>query len=221
MFFIKEDEKMNIILCGMMGVGKTSVGIKIAELTGRCWYDTDDLIVVKHGKIMDIFEFYGEEYFRNLETQTIKEISKEDNLVVSTGGGAVLRKENVSILKKNSSKIVYLRANADTLMKRVSPEDNTRPLLAKNSEESMRNRLEQLLAARSDIYSRVADYVVDTDGKTIEEVANEILVNVPGSVFKKASENAAEAAAPAPDNAAEAAAPAPENAGEAEPRNDR
>lgn len=221
MFFIKEDEKMNIILCGMMGVGKTSVGIKIAELTGRCWYDTDDLIVVKHGKIMDIFEFYGEEYFRNLETQTIKEISKEDNLVVSTGGGAVLRKENVSILKKNSSKIVYLRANADTLMKRVSPEDNTRPLLAKNSEESMRNRLEQLLAARSDIYSRVADYVVDTDGKTIEEVANEILVNVPGSVFKKAPDNAAEAAMPAPDNTAEAAAPAPENAGEAEPRNDR
>lgn len=210
MFFIKEDEKMNIILCGMMGVGKTSVGIKIAELTGRCWYDTDDLIVVKHGKIMDIFEFYGEEYFRNLETQTIKEISKEDNLVVSTGGGAVLRKANVSILKKNSSKIVYLRANADTLMKRVSPEDNTRPLLAKNSEEGMRNRLEQLLAARSDIYSRVADYVVDTDGKTIEEVANEILVNVPGSFFKNASENEAETAAPALENTVEA-----------EPQNDR
>ena len=66
---------MNLILCGMMGSGKTTVSIKIAEITGMCLCDTDSVIMRKYGKISDIFEKYGEPYFRSLETETVKELS--------------------------------------------------------------------------------------------------------------------------------------------------
>ena len=82
---------MNVVLCGMMGAGKTTVGIQIAELTGRRWYDTDGVIVDKYGKISDIFEYYGEAHFRKLETEIVKQFSTQDNLVISTGGGLVLK----------------------------------------------------------------------------------------------------------------------------------
>ena len=88
---------MNIVLCGMMGSGKTTVGIRISELTGMRWYDTDDLIVDKYGRIAEIFEYYGEERFRKLETETVHRIAGEDNCVISTGGGCVLRPENSAV----------------------------------------------------------------------------------------------------------------------------
>ncbi len=165
----------NIVLCGMMGVGKTSVGRKIAELTRRCFYDTDDLIVNKHGKIGDIFEYYGENYFRNIETQIISEIAQRQQLVISTGGGAVLRSENVKILKDNGCILVHLSATVETIFNRVLPESGVRPLLANRSKESMRNRINTLLNERAVIYEHVADYVVSTDGKSVEEVAKEII----------------------------------------------
>lgn len=169
---------MNIVLCGMMGVGKSSVGIEIARMSGRRWLDTDDVITEKHGKISDIFEFYGEEYFRNIETKTIKEISGEDNLVISTGGGAVLREENVNLLKSSTCVIVYLKAETNTLLKRISPEDESRPLLSKHSEGAMRERIEELMASRASVYEGVADFVVSTDGKSVKEVAAEVLALV-------------------------------------------
>ena len=85
---------MNIVLCGMMGVGKSSVGIRIAERTGRMWYDTDVVITDRYGRISDIFEFYGEAHFRSLETEIVRELSERDDLVISTGGGLVLKPEN-------------------------------------------------------------------------------------------------------------------------------
>lgn len=89
---------MNLILCGMMGAGKTTVGVKIAEATGRRWYDTDQMIVDRYGDISDIFEYYGEEYFRKLESGIVKELSEKDNLIISTGGGLVLKRENNELL---------------------------------------------------------------------------------------------------------------------------
>ena len=163
---------MNLILCGMMGAGKTTIGIKIAELTGRRWYDTDGLIVDKHGKISDIFEYYGEAHFRKLETEIVKDLAKKDGLVISTGGGLVLKKENNEVLQKNG-KIVFLRATLDTLSTRLKV-DGERPLL-QTSTENIRDRLARLLAERSPIYEHVADYIVDVDGKTPEEIAKEIV----------------------------------------------
>ncbi len=163
---------MNLILCGMMGAGKTTIGIKIAESTGRRWYDTDGLIVDKYGKISDIFEYYGEAHFRKLETEVVKDLSKQDDLIISTGGGLVLKKENNELLQKNG-KIIFLRATLDTLAKRLNV-DGDRPLL-QTSTESIRERLARLMTERLPIYEHVADYIVDVDGKTPEDIAQEIV----------------------------------------------
>ncbi|MBQ8323444.1 MAG: shikimate kinase [Clostridia bacterium] len=164
---------MNLVLCGMMGAGKTTIGIKIAELTGRRWYDTDGVIVDKHGKISDIFEYYGEAHFRKLETEVIKELSKMDNLIISTGGGLVLKSENNVLLKENG-KIVFLRASFETLSKRLIV-DGTRPLL-QSSTENIGDRLARLMKERTPVYEHVADYIVDVDNKTPEEIAKEIVM---------------------------------------------
>ena len=166
---------MNLILCGMMGAGKTTIGIKIAELTGRRWYDTDGLITDKHGKISDIFEYYGEAHFRKLETEIVKDLSQKDDLVISTGGGLVLKKENNALLQENG-KIVFLRATLETLAKRLKV-NGERPLL-QTSTENLRDRLARLLKERAPVYEHVADYVVDVDDKTPEDIAKEIVALV-------------------------------------------
>lgn len=163
---------MNVILCGMMGSGKTTIGVKIAEKTGRRWYDTDGVIVDRYGKISDIFEYYGEEYFRKIETEVVKELSVQNDLIISTGGGLVLKEENTELLKKNG-KIVFLRAKKETLAGRLKV-DGTRPLLQAKT-ESILERLDKLLQERSPIYERVADFTVDVDGKMPNEIAEEII----------------------------------------------
>ncbi len=163
---------MNVVLCGMMGSGKTTIGIKIAEITGRRWYDTDGVIADKYGKISDIFEYYGEAHFRKLETEIIRDLAQKDDLVISTGGGLVLKAEN-NVLLKERGKIVFLRASLDTLARRLKV-DGTRPLL-QTSTESIRDRLEKLMTERSPIYESVADAVVDVDGKSPQEIAEEII----------------------------------------------
>lgn len=166
---------MNIVLCGMMGAGKTTVGIKIAELTGKRWYDTDGVIVDRYGKISDIFEYYGEAHFRKLETEIVKELSEKDDLVISTGGGLVLKNENNALLKEKGQ-IIFLRASLETLTKRLHV-DGTRPLL-QTSTETLQSRLERLLSERTPVYEHVADFIVDVDEKTAEENAREIIALV-------------------------------------------
>ena len=168
---------MNIVLCGMMGVGKSSVGIRVAEKTGRMWYDTDVVITDRHGRISDIFEFYGEAHFRALETEIVRELSARDGLVISTGGGLVLKPENNELLKKNG-KIFFLRATFETLLKRVRA-DETRPLL-KNTGKTAET-LGKLLKERTPVYEHVADYIIDTDGRTVQEIADEIVALADGA----------------------------------------
>lgn len=133
--------------------------------------DTDELIVDKYGKISDIFAEYGEEYFRSLETQTVRALSRQDGLVISTGGGLVLRAENVEALREGG-KIVLLRACVDTLVTRLQS-DTERPLL--HGATSLQERLENILRDRAPIYESVADFVVDVDGRTPEEISEKIV----------------------------------------------
>lgn len=163
---------MNIALCGMMGVGKTSVGIEVARMLNRQWYDTDMIITDRYGKISDLFEYYGEEHFRRLETQVTNELCAMDNLVISTGGGLVLRLEN-SVALRNKGVIVFLRARAETLMERVTANES-RPLLRENMEE----RIRELVKKRYPVYEGTADVIVDTDGKSVKEVAEELVAKV-------------------------------------------
>ena len=162
---------MNLILCGMMGCGKSTVGSCLAKSTEREYFDTDAVIVQRHGKIADIFERFGETYFRALETQTVKELVQKNGLVISTGGGLVLKQENVDLLKYNG-KIVFLRAKVDTLLKRLQA-DKERPLLQNATD--LRKRLEGLLSERTEHYEKAADLIVDVDGKTPQEIVDEII----------------------------------------------
>lgn len=166
---------MNIVLCGMMGAGKTTVGIQLALLSDRCWMDTDNLIAKDYGEIATIFERYGEEYFRKLETKTVEELVQEENLVVSVGGGLVLNEKNVALLKENG-KIFYLRASVETLTERLKA-DTTRPLLQTNG-ESLTDKLTKILEERAPIYERVADFTIDVDGKAPGQIALEIIMQM-------------------------------------------
>ena len=166
---------MNLVLCGMMGAGKTSVGVKIAELTGLRWYDTDRMIEHRHGKISDIFEYYGEAYFRKLETELVKELAVRDGLVISTGGGLVLKLENNELLQEKG-KIVFLRAELDTLEKRLRIDDS-RPLLHGDA-SPVYQKLEKLLKERTPVYESAADYSVSVEGKTVEQLAREVIALV-------------------------------------------
>lgn len=165
---------MNVILCGMMGSGKTTVSYALAKLLGFKRVDTDECIVNRYGKIADIFARQGEEYFREAETQITEELSQEDRLVISTGGGLVLKEKNVELLRENGV-IVYLRASIPTLVERLS-KDEDRPLL--KTEEGLEKRLIALMKVRGPIYERAASFAVDVDDKTPEEIANEIIGHV-------------------------------------------
>ncbi len=165
---------MNIILCGMMGCGKTTVGVCLAKKMNREYVDTDAVIVERFGSIADIFERYGEGYFRDLETEVVKELGCENDLVIATGGGLVLRQENVKLLKANG-KIVFLQASVDTLVERLQT-DTERPLLHKV--ESLRARVQELLKDRARVYENVADFIVDVDEKNPEQIAREIVERI-------------------------------------------
>ena len=166
---------MNVILCGMMGAGKTTVGRCLAQSLGLRWVDTDALIAKKYGDISMMFERFGEEYFRTLETEIVEELVQEDGLVISVGGGLVLKAENVSLLTSNG-KIVYLRASVETLVKRLTA-DATRPLL-KTDGESLTEKIEKILQQRAPIYGALADFTIDVDGKTPEEIVGEIMMKL-------------------------------------------
>ena len=164
----------NIILIGFMGCGKTTFGTWIAKNKKMDFCDTDALIVEKEKKsINDIFSENGEPYFRELETEIVKDLIKSrHNTVVSVGGGLPLKPENRELLKKLGT-VVYLRTSVEELTKRLAG-DTTRPLLQC---EDPAKRVEELLNYRDPIYEVGAHMVVQVDGKSVEEIVQEIVRN--------------------------------------------
>ena len=155
-------QKENIVLIGMPGSGKSAVGRLLAERTGRPLADTDQLITQKAGKsIPDIFREDGEPAFRDLETGIIRELSAQGGQVISTGGGAVLRPENVTALRQNG-RLFWLDRNPDALI----PTDD-RPL-ADTTE-----KMKQLYRTREPVYRAAADEIIPVNG-TPEDVVNMI-----------------------------------------------
>lgn len=156
-------EKQSIVLTGMPASGKTTVGRILADRTSRKFVDTDELIVQKAGKAIDaIFAEYGEEYFRDLESEVISEVSAECGLVIATGGGAILRRENVKNLSKNG-KIFFIDRPLEALM----PTED-RPLA--RSRDAIKKRYDE----RYEIYKATADVRINA-GCDPDEVANLII----------------------------------------------
>ncbi len=158
---------MNIYLIGFMGSGKSTIGKLLAEKLGYRFVDTDEEIVKDTNlSIPEIFEKYGESYFRELETKKIKELSQMSNLIVATGGGLPVNPENMNIMR-NSGKVIWLNIDFDTFLFRTKG-DNNRPLL-KEDLKKLKERFEY----RKNFYSK-ADIVVDAN-KSVDEVLNIIL----------------------------------------------
>jgi shikimate kinase len=164
--------KHNIILIGFMGSGKTSVGGRLAERLSYRFRDTDKVLEQKAGDTINhIFTIHGEDYFRNMETDLLKEfLTGIDQTVLSTGGGLPLREQNSKILK-DIGYVVYLKANKQTTVNRLKG-DTSRPLL---QGEELEQKVERMLAIRSPIYEKAAHKIVATDNKSIDEIVHLIM----------------------------------------------
>jgi shikimate kinase len=165
----------NIILTGFMGTGKSSVGEILAERLGYKYCDLDNLVVECTGmSINQIFEKFGEEYFRDIETATLKKVFSQERMVISTGGGAVIREINREMLR-SMGYVINLVASDDVIYSRLHM-DNGRPLLKdKMSVENIRKMLDD----RERFYTD-ADIRIDTNGKKVEDVVLEILSYLEG-----------------------------------------
>ena len=164
----------NIFLIGFMGCGKSTVASKLNQMYGMHVVEMDQEISNRQKmSIPDIFEQYGEEYFRDLESALVKEITPISEQVVSCGGGVVLRENNVIEMKKNGH-IVLLTAKPENVLKRVEKNDD-RPIL--KGRKTVKD-IAELMGARREKYEEAADIIVATDDKSIEEISKEILERI-------------------------------------------
>lgn len=165
----------NIVLTGFMGTGKTEVGKILAQRLGYTFVDADSVIEQEQKmSITEIFRQHGEPYFRDVEADVIRRLSERDRVVISTGGGAVLRQENIDNLRKKGI-IICLTASPDTILKRTS-NDSSRPLL---QVEDPLKKIKELLEFRRPYYEK-SDIMVDTEGKSPLEVVEDIIRRIKG-----------------------------------------
>ncbi len=168
----EKHNRRNIVLCGFMGSGKTTIGRKLARVTGLDFVDADQYLEEKEGKkISEIFSEKGEAYFRDRETAYIRELSRRDGIVLSLGGGAVLRPENVSAVKQTGL-LIHLDTPFYRILKNLSYSNN-RPLLDKPDKQAETRRLYN---ARKAIYHRVSDVSVRSPklGEVLDKVVKSI-----------------------------------------------
>jgi shikimate kinase len=167
---------MNVVLVGPMGSGKTSVGRRLACVLKRDFFDSDFEIVARTGVAIDhIFDVEGEEGFRQREINMLSELCEIPNIVIATGGGIVIKPENRELLKRDSF-VVYLSSSVKQLLSRTA-RSKSRPLLERstNREKTIR----ELVEKREPLYQEVADVVVDTTGKKLYAIINEIKKSIP------------------------------------------
>jgi shikimate kinase len=161
----------NIYLVGLMGAGKTTIGRQLAKALKLPFYDSDKAIEESTGvDIPTIFEFEGEEGFRDREQKMLQQLTKMDGIVLATGGGAILREENRKLLKENGF-IVYLQCSVDRILERTR-RDAQRPLL---NTDNPRERIETLFTQREPLYLSCADYKIDTGVLQSKVVVSQIL----------------------------------------------
>lgn len=167
-------ESGNVIIVGMMGAGKTTVGKALARRLGKTFVDSDEALVSKTGvPIATIFDIEGEDGFRDRETILLAELLSEQNIVLSTGGGAVIRPENRRLLKEHGV-VVYLHALADDLWRRTR-HDRNRPLLRG---PNPLGTIRKLVAERDALYRETAHIVVETGRQRVDLLVDLILAEL-------------------------------------------
>lgn len=161
----------NIILIGFMGAGKSTVSQYLKDVFAMHVVEMDQLIAEREDmSIPDIFATYGEEYFRNCETELLKKMQSRKNVLISCGGGVVLRECNVEQMKKNG-RVVLLTASPEEVYERVKDSDD-RPVLA--GRKNVKG-IAELMEARREKYEAAADIIVNTDHKTVLQVCEELV----------------------------------------------
>ena len=157
-----------------MGCGKSSVGKRLSELLCCRFMDLDAEIVARAGRsIAEIFAVDGESEFRRIEKEVLREIlDTSSSSVLALGGGAVMTEGGEKMVHEGTM-CIYLKASVDTLVEHLTGETSGRPLL--NQETSLRKRILELMSLRAEIYQRTAHLIIETDGKSIDEIANEII----------------------------------------------
>ena len=164
----------NIFLIGFMGCGKSTIARRLSQKLGMEQVEMDEQMVQEQGMpITEIFEKYGEEHFRDIETDLVKRLQQKNGVIVSCGGGAVLREENRRIMK-DSGAIIWLTAEPETIFERVKHSMN-RPVL--NGRMNV-EYITELMERRRNCYEAAADFMVSTDGKEIDAICEEILTLV-------------------------------------------
>lgn len=161
----------NIVLIGFMGAGKSTVSDYLSTMFAMDIVEMDQVIAEREEmSISDIFETYGEEYFRNLETELLIEMQAKKNTVISCGGGVALRERNVREMKENG-RVILLTADPDTILKRVKDSDE-RPLLNGNKNVEF---IAKMMETRREKYEAAADIVIHTDHKSVVEICEEMI----------------------------------------------
>ena len=161
----------NILLIGFMGAGKTTISDYLSTMFDMDIVEMDQVIAEREEmSISDIFATYGEEYFRDLETNLLIEMQSHKNAVISCGGGAALRERNVAEMKKNG-RVVLLTATPETIYERVK-DSNDRPVL--NGRKNVKG-ISELMEQRREKYEAAADIVINTDDKTVLQICEELV----------------------------------------------
>jgi shikimate kinase len=164
----------NIFLIGLMGAGKSTVGKMLAKKLDRRFLDADHVIEERCGvKIPVIFEMEGEDGFRKREAQTIKDLTAEQDIILATGGGAVLLPDNRKFLSEKGT-VIYLHANPMELWHRTKGSES-RPLLKNGDAKKI---LENLYAIRDPLYREIADYVIETGKPSVNQLVNTLIMQL-------------------------------------------
>jgi shikimate kinase len=171
---------MNLLLIGYRGTGKSTVARLVAERLGWQWRDADEEVERRAGKsIAAIFEQDGEVVFRDLESGVLADLVQHDQQVLALGGGVILRPENRSLIKK-TGKVIWLTADAETILARIRGDVLTAERRPKLTARGGMDEVRELLTAREPFYRECADLVIDTSAQSPKGVATSIVAQVGG-----------------------------------------